>query len=187
MVQETNSNWNIIASWVGIAISLILGVFNFIWGKGIVSRIYKIKIKNPEITISIIEKKDRQIERVFIKAKFTLIRTSGEHDIYVKRIRLQLNKKIIKKLSEYFDTSPCIIWTLNEPLIIDMVNTERKLTINESQKFEISGNFNKKNLVKDLYIENLHIDPKLDFMKKKCKIIIEDDTGREWKYKCNPI
>ena len=91
MGEESGADIQIIALWIGLFITFILGLFNFLWGGNILSRRGKLIIRKPTLKTSLVEENNR-IERIWIQSSFTIVRTRGEQDLYLDSAYLKLSK-----------------------------------------------------------------------------------------------
>jgi hypothetical protein len=101
----------IIGLWVGLAITFLLGLINFLWGGAILARREKVAIVNPEVDAGFLNKGTRQTTYagiltlsehiVSIEARCELLLTSGEKE-EVKEVEVILNEKACKSLRRYF-------------------------------------------------------------------------------------
>lgn len=143
----------IIALWIGLFITFILGLFNFLWGGSLLSRRQKVIIREPELKTSVMGEHDR-IERIFIQSSFKLVRTRGEQDLYLESASLQLSKARCEELSAYFMISAkaCIY---RKPIAYHNIGeAEYKiLGVNVPREFEIWSNFTARSSVQILMNE----------------------------------
>ena len=103
----------IIALWVGFAITFLLGLINFLWGPAILARREKVAIVNPEVYIYFLPKGVRSVgdfkkptgiknHALQIIVVCTLVLTSGEKEIGADSVYFNLNNTVYKRLKEYF-------------------------------------------------------------------------------------
>ncbi len=139
----------IIAIWIGLFITFVLGVVNFLWGPAILARREKVIVREPELTVSIVEKPQQktphltEIERIFIQCRFKLVRTRGTQDLHLESAYLQLNKGLRKELEPYFRVrnEGRIYWE-HRSYISTNEAEYKTLEINKPREFNVSENFN---------------------------------------------
>ena len=98
--------------WIGLAITFMLGLLNFLWGGGILSRRERVLVVDSDVLADFLPKGTREdiggdivtLERacLSIYASCDLVLTSGEKDLEVKSVKVKLDKKHYKKLKRYF-------------------------------------------------------------------------------------
>jgi len=107
----------IIGLWVGLAITFLLGLINFLWGPAILARREKVAIVNPKVYVFFLSKATRQrtsenivalqceCDALSIDASCELVLTQGEKELEVKEVELILDEKACKGLERYFHLS----------------------------------------------------------------------------------
>ena len=88
----------IIGLWIGLAITFILGLINFLWGGGILTRREKVKISIPRPTYA--PHMHDRVLRVFCSVSFR--RLGGEKVRNVDQIRLKPDAQTYQELQQYF-------------------------------------------------------------------------------------
>lgn len=106
----------IILLWVGLFITFVLGLINFLWGPAILSRREKIAILNPIFLVFFLSKDTRQkasegiiaeceCDALGVDANCELVLTQGERKLEINEVEVILNKKACKRLERYFHLS----------------------------------------------------------------------------------
>ena len=112
----------------------ILGIFNLIWGTGLLTRRQVVKLQNVRFLVNARtgnqrEQEDR-INEVYVSCEFELVRTSGIKDCFVRRIQLKLNPTVCKELHQYLQVPNNAIVETGMPYTV-------KLEINKPDPFSI--------------------------------------------------
>ena len=103
----------IIALWIGLFITFVLGLVNFLWGPAILAHRDKVVVVNSEVYPEFLPKGTRERTRgggivtlacavLSIEAGCELVLTSGEKELEVKEVEVLLNKKACESLGRYF-------------------------------------------------------------------------------------
>jgi hypothetical protein len=107
----------IILLWIGLSITLALGLINFLWGPAILTRREKVAIVNPEVHTVFTPKNVRQkisediialqyaCDTVTIEASCELVLIQGEEKLEVKAVELIPDGKTLKDLESYLQLS----------------------------------------------------------------------------------
>jgi hypothetical protein len=104
----------IIGLWIGLAITFLLGLINFLWGPAILTRREKVAIVNPKVYVSFLSKSERrrtsedivalqcECDALSIDASCELVLTQGERELELKEVEAILDEKACKGLGRYF-------------------------------------------------------------------------------------
>jgi hypothetical protein len=104
----------IIGLWVGLAITFVLGLINFLWGPAILARRDKVAIVNPIFHVFFLSKDTRQrtseniialqceCDALSIEVSCELVLTQGERKLEIKEVEVILDEKACKGLERYF-------------------------------------------------------------------------------------
>ena len=192
----------IIALWIGLFITFVLGLINFLWGPAILARRDKVIIREPRIYTSIVEKDPQKntsdlnnVKWIAIQSRFKLVRTKGEQDLYLESTYLKLNKALCKKLSPYFEIPlGCRIhWS---PPVSEIAYNEAqhiKLKANEPREFDIYGGLKLKSVPQEQVDTDkeinkkqntlVNLEEKVKELETEYEIVWIDGRGKKWRYK----
>ena len=183
----------IIGLWVGLAITFVLGLINFLWGGGVLSRRSKVSVREAEVDTGMVLQRKNEKPSLWVKGKFKLVRTSGDQDLYVESAYIELNKEACKKLDQYILLPPDnrVYWSESYRVIVSDTTEQKILRINEPRDFSILENFELlDSLVKIFEEEELErkvtrpeITENIMRLRSKFKIAWKDGRGREWQYR----
>ena len=168
----------IIALSIGVFISLVLGVVNFLWGPAWLSRREKVVIQ--EVSMSADVAKGGWL---FVTTDFRLVRTRGEHDTYFDSAYLKLNRALCRELDQYFEMPPegqTARWT--EPFLRIGEPWDGKLKKGEPVDLSISANFGKRNSLKNAETPK-DIRDKVKKLQAKYEICWKSGEGKEYHYR----
>ena len=186
-------DWGIVGLWVGIIITFLLGLFNFLWGGGVISLRNVVRIRAPVIETHLIVFRRDIKPYLDFSCKFKLVRSRGEKDLYFEGVYIKCKKVIISKLENYF------ILPGNE--IFGSITYDGKelghnkrvsLKVNEPVEFVINDHFwIQDSLIKILEKEererNATQSPQImnDLYELANKYIVvwQDGRGKEWQYR----
>ena len=190
---EDKLDWELVGLWLGICATFLLGLFNLLWGGGILSRRDKVKIREPIIeTHLVMYRKDKKPYLDFL-SKFKLVRSKGKRDLYFESAYVQLNKVIISKLESFFVLPGCEI----DGTIAyngEELGWKKRVSLkaNEPVEFEITGEF----IIQDSLLKILEEEDRernatrspeimdnLERLQSKFKILWRDGSGKEWQYR----
>lgn len=149
-----------IGLWVGVGISLILGIINFLLGPAWLASKEKVQICRVEVQAQTFKRGKAPKEQIYnfqVSADVELVRSKGDKDCYAKEIQVEFNKVLWEKLGKYFQMRP-------EPMIIwagDWIDSGegflggefkcRRLDINKAETFDIMTGFTPNESLTDLY------------------------------------
>ncbi|MBA7467030.1 hypothetical protein ES707_02225 [subsurface metagenome] len=185
---------------VGVLISLVLGVINLF------ARREKVIIREAKVAVSVVKKpKENQphlneIERIFIRNNFKLVRTRGQEDVYIESAYLQLNSTQCEELRAYFRIPSDARFHWEYHSFIDLSEAEHRiLKINQPRFFDIYGNLERKSPLQALEKEAQQsqtteerqkkqdmlndLKEKVKKLESEYKIVWIDGKGREWQYR----
>jgi len=124
---------------IGVLISLVLGLINFLWGPAILARREKVTVVNSEVYPEFLSKGARVDTRLgmgplFIKnpalsieASCELVLTRGQKEIEVKEVELKFDRVTSDKLKAYFQIPhQNRIYLLGEPTKVNVLLPVKK-------------------------------------------------------------
>ena len=103
----------IIALWIGLFITFVLGLINFLWGPAILARRDKVAVVNSEVYPEFLRKGTRErthggdiitlvCDVLSIEVTCELVLTRGEKELEVKEVEVILDKRACEGLRRYF-------------------------------------------------------------------------------------
>jgi hypothetical protein len=183
----------IIGLWVGLAITFVLGLINFLWGGGVLSRRGKVSARETEVDTGMVLQQKNRKPVLWVKCKFKLVRTSGDQDLYVESAYVELNKEACKNLDQYILLPPDnrVYWGESYHEVDSDKTEQRKLRINEPKEFTIFENFFLLDSLLKVFDEEEHegkvtrpeITENIMRLRFKLKIAWKDGGGKEWQYR----
>ena len=180
----------IIALWIGLFITFVLGLVNFLWGPAILARREKVIIRKPKLNVSVEEG-----DWIDIRSSFKLVRTRGEQDLYLESAYLRLSKAMCKELEPYCEISSKgrIYWSepSREPGFDK--GEHKRLKINEPKEFKIFhgiqfGVFTEPDGEQSFILTGYRsmlrkLKEKVRKLEPKYEIVWIDAKGRKWRYR----
>ena len=106
-------DWQIILLWIGLFITFVLGLINFLWGPAILTRREKVAIVLHDSWANFVPKGKEEIgpgeklipvnnHSLHIHISCALVLTRGEKDIEVMEVEIRLHKETCEELKKYF-------------------------------------------------------------------------------------
>ena len=196
----------IVGLWIGLAITFVLGLVNFLWGPAILARRQKVIIRDAEVKVSVVEKPQQETpdltktERICIHSNFKLVRIRGMQDLYLESAYLQLSKARCEKLEPYFviPSENRIYWGYRSYMGVDEAEY-RTMKFNEPREFKIYANFDPRSSLRKLEnaLQQTGNDEELEEkramlkdlkemakkLETKYMIVWKDGGGKEWQYR----
>ncbi len=103
----------IIALWIGLFITFVLSLINFLWGPAILARRDKVAVVNSEVYPEFLRKGTKERTRggdvitlvcdvLSVEVTCELVLTHGKQELEVKEVEAILDKKTCQRLRRYF-------------------------------------------------------------------------------------
>ena len=184
----------IILLWIGLFITFVLGLVNFLYGGGILSRRDRVSVREGEVDTGMVLHRKDTTPYLWVKGSFKLVRISGDRDLYLESAYIQLDEMVCEKLSQHIVLPPDnrVYWGERYHEIGSNSYESRRLKANEPKKFKIRENFiiqdslikmREKEEREGRAIESPEITDNLLRIKSKFKIVWKDSRGKEWQHR----
>jgi hypothetical protein len=180
------------AVWIGIAISLGLGLINLLWGPALLKHGEKVKLRSNVFCIELFKYDNKPLPFLIVTCNFRLVRVKGSQDIYFDHAYIYLHPILWEDLKQSFDLHYNFIyinknWLQYNSPEASAQHKKGELRMNEPYDISIQREFPIKQDIWDQYKDIPNginsITDKINLLERKHKIVWEDGKGKKRSYR----